>query len=129
MPSVAFLGLGAIGAPMARQLARSGFDPRRLEPHARPRPTPFARRTTGARQRAHARPTPRAAPTSSITCLPTSRDVDALLDGPDGLLAGLQRGALVVDCTSGDPGDLAADRRAPRRAGDRLPRRAGERRA
>lgn len=38
-----------------------------------------------------------------ITCLPTSREVAGLLDGPDGLLAGLRRGALLVDCTSGDP--------------------------
>jgi 3-hydroxyisobutyrate dehydrogenase len=38
-----------------------------------------------------------------ITCLPTSGDVAGLLDGPDGLLAGLGRGALFLDCTSGDP--------------------------
>ncbi len=38
-----------------------------------------------------------------ITCFPTSREVEALLDGPDGLLAGLARGATLVDCTSGDP--------------------------
>jgi 3-hydroxyisobutyrate dehydrogenase len=38
-----------------------------------------------------------------ITCLPTSADVVSLLDGPQGLLAGLQRGAVLVDCTSGDP--------------------------
>jgi 3-hydroxyisobutyrate dehydrogenase len=38
-----------------------------------------------------------------ITCLPTSREVEAVLDGPDGLLAGLAPGALLIDCTSGDP--------------------------
>lgn len=38
-----------------------------------------------------------------ITCLPTSAEVAALLDGPDGLLAGLSKGALLIDCTSGDP--------------------------
>ena len=38
-----------------------------------------------------------------ITCLPTSREVEGLLDGPDGLLAGLAPGALLIDCTSGDP--------------------------
>jgi 3-hydroxyisobutyrate dehydrogenase len=38
-----------------------------------------------------------------ITCLPTSREVELLLDGPDGLLAGLRHGALFLDCTSGDP--------------------------
>jgi 3-hydroxyisobutyrate dehydrogenase len=38
-----------------------------------------------------------------ITCFPESKHVAALLDGPDGMLAGLKRGAAVVDCTSGDP--------------------------
>jgi 3-hydroxyisobutyrate dehydrogenase len=37
-----------------------------------------------------------------ITCLPVSRHVEALLDGPDGLLATLAAGAVLVDCTSGD---------------------------
>jgi len=39
-----------------------------------------------------------------ITCLSTSPDVYSLLDGPDGILAGIKRGATFVDCTSGDPG-------------------------
>ena len=43
------------------------------------------------------------APTVVLTCLPTSREVEALLDGPDGLLAGLAGGVLFLDCTSGDP--------------------------
>lgn len=38
-----------------------------------------------------------------ITCLSTSPDVYSLLDGPDGLLAGMKPGATLVDCTSGDP--------------------------
>lgn len=38
-----------------------------------------------------------------ILCLSTSADVNAVLDGPDGLEAGLRPGTLVVDCTSGEP--------------------------
>jgi 3-hydroxyisobutyrate dehydrogenase len=38
-----------------------------------------------------------------VTCMPTSQDVASLLDGPDGLLAGLGDGATLIDCTSGDP--------------------------
>jgi 3-hydroxyisobutyrate dehydrogenase len=38
-----------------------------------------------------------------ITCLPTSNEVEALLEGSDGILAGIRRGATLVDCTSGDP--------------------------
>ena len=38
-----------------------------------------------------------------MTCLPTSREVEALLEGADGLLAGMASGSLLLDCTSGDP--------------------------
>jgi 3-hydroxyisobutyrate dehydrogenase len=68
---------------------------------------------TGSRARefaekygASAAATPREAVASAdtvVTCLPSSREVEALLDGPEGLLAGLCPGALVLDCTSGDP--------------------------
>jgi 3-hydroxyisobutyrate dehydrogenase len=95
----AFLGLGAIGAPMAARLALGA------------RVTVWNR--TGERADALARAngmrsaaTPREAVADAevvITCLPTSREVEALLDGPDGVLAGLREGALLIDCTSGDP--------------------------
>ena len=39
----------------------------------------------------------------AITCLPTSREVESLLDGPDGMLGAFESGATLVDCTSGDP--------------------------
>jgi 3-hydroxyisobutyrate dehydrogenase len=39
-----------------------------------------------------------------VLCLSTSRDVAGLMEGPEGLVAGLRPGALVVDCTSGEPG-------------------------
>jgi len=38
-----------------------------------------------------------------ITCLPLSRDVESLLDGPNGLLGAMKNGTTLVDCTSGDP--------------------------
>ena len=38
-----------------------------------------------------------------VTCLPTSREVAALLSGPDGLLGAISAGATLLDCTSGDP--------------------------
>ncbi len=37
-----------------------------------------------------------------VTCLPVSRDVESLLAGPDGLLATMPAGSVLVDCTSGD---------------------------
>ena len=38
-----------------------------------------------------------------ITCLPSSREVHALMKGADGISAGVKRGTLLIDCTSGDP--------------------------
>ncbi|HEU4700181.1 MAG TPA: NAD(P)-dependent oxidoreductase [Gemmatimonadales bacterium] len=96
---VGFLGLGAIGAPMASHFARE----HELTVWNR---TAQRARDFAARHRAHVAATPREVAERSevvLTCLPTSREVEALLDGPDGLEAGLQRGALFLDCTSGDP--------------------------
>jgi 3-hydroxyisobutyrate dehydrogenase len=100
MTRVAFLGLGAIGRPMARHLA-----PPRTEltvwNRTGAKATAFAA-DTGAKTTA----TPRDAARDAeivITCLPSSREVEQLLGGSDGLLAGLSRGTLFVDCTSGDP--------------------------
>jgi 3-hydroxyisobutyrate dehydrogenase len=57
-----------------------------------------------------------AAADAVVTCLPTSRDVESLLDGPAGLLAGLRPGSLLLDCTSGDP---AGSRRIAARLAER----------
>lgn len=96
---MAFLGLGAIGRPMARHLART--HELTVWNRTAARAEEFARET-GAR----AARSPREAAEGAevvLTCLPTSAEVEALLEGPDGLLAGLGRGALFLDCTSGDP--------------------------
>lgn len=95
---VGFLGLGAIGTPMAAHLARRG--PLTVWNRTASRATAFA-----ARHGAVAVATPREAAAADvvITCLSTSGDVASLLDGPDGLLAGLRPGTLFLDCTSGDP--------------------------
>ncbi|HMU61924.1 MAG TPA: NAD(P)-dependent oxidoreductase [Gemmatimonadales bacterium] len=97
---IAFLGLGAIGTPMAVHIAKA---------HDL---TVWNR--TGSKAEAFAvahacsvATSPRAAVAGAevvITCLSTSAEVEGLLDGPEGLLAGLGKGALFLDCTSGDPG-------------------------
>lgn len=111
--SVSFLGLGAIGAPMARHLAAPPFE-LTVWNRTRARADAFAR---GAPVRVATTPAEAARGAAFvITCLPTSRDVEALLDGPDGLLAGFERGAVLIDCTSGDP---AASRRIAARLAER----------
>ena len=100
MRTIGFLGLGAIGAPMAQHLPAHGFD---LIVWNRTRER--AERLAGTVRARVARTPAEAAREADvvITCLPTSREVEELLDGPDGLLAGLRSGATLVDCTSGDP--------------------------
>ena len=98
--NIAFLGLGAIGRPMAARVAGSGL-PLTVWNRTSSRAADFAKEF-GARHAA----TPAEAARDAdvvVTCMPTSRDVASLLDGPDGLLAGLGDGATLIDCTSGDP--------------------------
>ena len=109
---VAFLGLGAIGAPMARHLApryelsvwnRTGS-----------KATAFAKETSS-----HAAGSPGDAVRGAavvITCLPTSREVESLLDGNDGMFGAFESGATLIDCTSGDP---ATSRRIAGRLAER----------
>ena len=101
MPTVAFLGLGAIGRPMAARLAAAPDISLAVWNRTAERARAFAAET-GARHAATPADAARGAEIV-ITCLPVSADVEAVLDGADGLLAGLARGALLVDCTSGDP--------------------------
>jgi 3-hydroxyisobutyrate dehydrogenase len=101
MTTVAFLGLGAIGRPMALRLAAAPGISLAVWNRTGARAASLAAET-GAR---HA-PTPADAARGAeivITCLPVSADVESLLDGDDGLVAGLARGTLLLDCTSGDP--------------------------
>jgi len=96
---VAFLGLGAIGRPMAVRVAAR--HPTVVWNRTGERAAEVARET-GARLAE----TPRDAVLDAdvvITCLPTSKEVEALLPGADGLLAGMRKGATLADCTSGDP--------------------------
>ncbi|MEP6778618.1 MAG: NAD(P)-dependent oxidoreductase [Gemmatimonadaceae bacterium] len=100
MKHVAFLGLGAIGAPMARHLASPDLS-LTIWNRTRARVDSFLESNTA---RSAATPAQAAAEADIvITCLPTSRDVAELLDGPDGILATMKPGAVLVDCTSGDP--------------------------
>jgi 3-hydroxyisobutyrate dehydrogenase len=108
---VGFLGLGAIGRPIAAHLAQ-GHD-LVVWNRTASRAESFAA-ATGAGLAA----TPKAAGAGReivFTCLPNSPELEAVLAGPDGLEAGLSRGALLIDLTSGMPG--ASRRIAERLAG------------
>jgi 3-hydroxyisobutyrate dehydrogenase len=94
---VAFLGLGAIGAPMASHLTDEPFDL-----------TVWNR--TGEKARAFAEEHGVYAEEKIadavrdadvvVTCLPSSREVHAILDS---IMSGIKQRSLMIDCTSGDP--------------------------
>ena len=95
----AFLGLGAIGAPIARHVA--SVSDLAVWNRTSARADDFART---ARARIAARPSDAAVGASIVfTCLPTSREVETVLFGEEGAASVLPPGSVVVDCTSGDP--------------------------
>jgi 3-hydroxyisobutyrate dehydrogenase len=96
----AFLGLGAIGRPMAARIAAAGL-PLSVWNRTPERAADFAKET-GARHASSPADAVRGAE-AVVTCFSTSPDVAAALDGNDGILAGIGRGTVLVDCTSGDP--------------------------
>ncbi|MGI8617974.1 MAG: NAD(P)-dependent oxidoreductase [Gemmatimonadaceae bacterium] len=97
---VAFLGLGAIGFPMARRIAEAGFE---LAVWNRS-PEKSAELGRIASVRVAANPADAARGASVvITCLPTSAEVESVAFDSDGLASAMASGAILVDCTSGDP--------------------------
>jgi 3-hydroxyisobutyrate dehydrogenase len=97
---VAFLGLGDIGALMAAHLTREPFD---LVVWNR---TQSKAESFASGNKARVAATPGEAVKGAevvVSCLPSSVEVEAVLHGPDGMLGALRRGAVLVDCTSGDP--------------------------
>ena len=94
MPSVAFLGLGSMGLPMARNLVQSGFEVR-----------VWNRTATKAREVPGARPAPTPAAASdgaefAVSMLADDAAVEAAALGPDGILAGLRKGAIHVGAST-----------------------------
>jgi L-serine 3-dehydrogenase (NAD+) len=96
MTTIAFIGLGHMGLPMARNLLKAGHDLRvfDLVPAAMQElATEGAQATTNALE----------AVTGTkvvISMLPASRHVEGLYLGADGLLAALQPGTLVLECST-----------------------------
>jgi 3-hydroxyisobutyrate dehydrogenase len=100
MSSVAFIGLGSIGRPIAKRIAAAGF-PLTVWNRTADRAIAFARESEGSARGAKTVGEAVADADIVITCLSTSADVEQVLDS--GLFDGLRRGATFLDCTSGDP--------------------------
>jgi len=98
MRLVGFIGLGNMGGALARRIIAANdlcvFD---LNAEAT---------AAFAEMGAEALPSPRAVAERCemvFLCLPTSNEVRAVIFGEDGVLAGMDRGGLIVDMTTGDP--------------------------
>ena len=97
--NVGFIGLGTMGAPMARNVMKRGhaltvFD---VVPAA-------VASIVAAGARAGARPKDVAAASDIvITMLPDAPDVERVALGPEGLVAGIRAGAIYVDMSTIDP--------------------------
>jgi 3-hydroxyisobutyrate dehydrogenase len=97
---IGFIGLGAMGEPMAARLTAAGFALSVNDADAAR--TSRVAAATGAT--AAASPAELAANSDIlITMLPSSAIVSAVLEGPSGALAGLAKGSLIVDMSSGVP--------------------------
>jgi 3-hydroxyisobutyrate dehydrogenase len=114
MTAIGFIGLGKMGAPMAARLCAAGHDLAVLDASGEATATFLA-----ASQATPAR-TPRELAEGRdvvITMLPTSAIVAEVLRGPDGALASLSPGALVIEMSSGVPSATQALAEDVRRAG------------
>ena len=119
---VAFLGLGTMGAAMAANLARAGF-PVTAWNRTPGRGAELAELGVDARRLAGRRG--HAEPTSSVVCVSDTPDVEAVLFGPDGVVAGAAPGTLVIDCSTIAPSGELGLRGPARRARHPAGRRAG----
>ena len=93
---IGFIGLGLMGKPMAGHIRKAGYP---LTVHNRSRAAVDELAAQGAQVAA----SPRDVAANSdvvITMLPDSPDVESVLTGPDGILAGAQPGLIHVDMST-----------------------------
>ena len=91
-----FIGLGIMGAAMARNLLKAGF---KVTVHNRSRAKVDALARDGALPAASPAEVGRAAEIVLI-CVPDTPDVEQVLFGADGLVGGLKADAVVIDCST-----------------------------
>ena len=102
MSKIAMIGVGAMGEPMATNLLKKGLAVTVLK--SRRNEVTERLKALGAAITA----TPAEAATGCevvVLSLPTSREVESALFGDGGAAAKLPAGALVIDCTTGNPPD------------------------
>ncbi len=101
---VAVIGLGTMGAPMARHLLVAGHE---VTVHNRTRSREEPLEAAGA-GRAASPAEAAAAAEAVLTCVSDTPDLEHILLGPAGVAEGLEPGGLVVDCSTVSPAATAA---------------------
>jgi 2-hydroxy-3-oxopropionate reductase len=96
---IGFIGLGVMGRPMAGHLLAKGYP---LVVFSRSRGPVDALVDAGAREGSSPADVARQSDVI-ITMLPDTPDVEMVLTGPNGVLEGIQTGALVIDMSSISP--------------------------
>ncbi len=98
--TIGFIGLGSMGWPMASLLHKAGYPLLVIDASAE-RAQKFAKEiggTVASSNRALAQ-----GADVIVTILPTSAIVDSVLNGPEGVIAGLRPDAVIVEMSSGVP--------------------------
>jgi 3-hydroxyisobutyrate dehydrogenase len=96
---IGFIGVGKMGAAMWRCLNAAGQTAAVFDAYA-----PATKPLADAGATVADSPTDLAAQSDVIILsLPNSGDVEAVVSGPDGIVASLRPGAIVIDTTSGEP--------------------------
>jgi 2-hydroxy-3-oxopropionate reductase len=116
MTTVAFIGLGIMGSPMAANLVKAGFD---VTGHNRSPGKVQALVDAGGRGAGSVAEAVRGAEVI-ITMVPDSPDVEEVTGGEDGIFAHAEPGALYVDMSSIRPDVAVRVARAGREAGLRV---------
>jgi 3-hydroxyisobutyrate dehydrogenase-like beta-hydroxyacid dehydrogenase len=96
---VAVIGLGTMGAPMARHLLDAGHE---LTVHNRTRERELPLAELGAERAGSPAEAARLAD-AVLTCVSDTPDLEAVLFADDGVVHGLAAGGLVVDCSTVSP--------------------------
>ena len=96
MTSIAFIGLGIMGSPMAGHLVKAGFDVVGYNLT----PEPIQKLVDAGGQGATDVPTAVRGADVIITMVPDSPDVEAVTGGDDGIFANADKGALYIDMSS-----------------------------
>ncbi|WP_273499828.1 NAD(P)-dependent oxidoreductase [Paracoccus sphaerophysae] len=104
-PRIGFIGVGFMGHGMAKNLIEKGHAMQVIGNRNRQPVEDLL--TRGATEAAS--PAAMAASVDIIhLCLPNSASVEAVMRGPDGILAGARPGLIVIDTTTANPGSTVA---------------------